>query len=116
MGHLTTHVLDTATGQPACGMAWSLYQIKPDHTKIASGETNREGRNDNPIIEGIDFKIGIYELIFMAGNYFRSIGVDLPEPPFLDEINLRFGIANPNEQYHVPLLISPYGYSTYRGS
>ena len=116
MGQLTTHVLDTATGRPADGMAWILYQIRPDRTKITSGKTNLDGRNDQPIMEGADFIIGTYELIFMAGNYFQSKGIDLPAPPFLDEVVLRFGISDSNGRYHVPLLISPYGYSTYRGS
>ena len=116
MGQLTTHVLDTATGRPAGGMAWILYQVEPHHSEISSGHTNADGRNDGPVLEGTDFTIGTYELVFMVGDYFRSRGVDLPNPPFLDRVVLRFGIAEPNGHYHVPLLVSPYGYSTYRGS
>ena len=97
-------------------MAWLLYHIRLDRTKVASGKTNLDGRNDQPMVEGADFMIGTYELIFMAGDYFQSKDMDLPTPPFLDEVVLRFGISDPNGRYHVPLLISPYGYSTYRGS
>ena len=116
MGQLTTHVLDTAAGQPAGGMAWVLYRIETQHSEIASGYTNSDGRNNDPVLGGADFTVGTYELVFMAGDYFRSRGVDLPDPPFLDRVVLRFGIAEPEGHYHVPLLVSPYGYSTYRGS
>ena len=116
MGQLTTHVLDTATGQPAGGMAWVLYRVDPQRSEIASGHTNTDGRNDGPVLEDADFTVGTYELVFMAGDYFRSRGVDLPEPPFLDRVVLRFGVAEPEGHYHVPLLISPYGYSPYRVS
>ena len=116
MGQLTTHVLDTSAGIPAFGIAWDLYQINPERIKIASGKTNRDGRNNCPILEGEKLIAGTYELIFMAADYFRFQGVDLPALPFLDQVVLRFGIADSNQRYHVPLLISPYGYSTYRGS
>ena len=116
MGQLTTHVLETATGQPAGGMAWGLYRAEPQHSKIASGLTNTDGRNDGPVLEGADFTVGTYELVFMVGDYFRSRGVDHPEPPFFDRVVLRFGISEADRHYHVPLLVSPYGYSTYRGS
>ena len=116
MGLLLNDDMDTSAGQPAGGMAWVLYRAEPQHSEIASGLTNIDGRNDGPVLEGADFTVGTYELVFMAGDYFRSRGVDLPEPPFLDRVVLRFGISEADNHYHVPLLVSPYGYSTYRGS
>lgn len=115
-GRLTTHVLDTATGKPAAGLAIALYRVSGNsHTKLKEVSTNADGRCDEPLLEGKAFRTGIYELIFFAGDYFRRLGLDLPDPMFLDQVPIRFGMAEP-AHYHVPLLLSPYGYSTYRGS
>jgi 5-hydroxyisourate hydrolase len=115
MGRLTTHVLDTATGRPAAGLAVALYRLDGGEKKLRSAETNADGRVDGPLLEGADFVPGTYELRFHAGDYLRASGT-LPDPPFLDVIPIRFGIAASDQHYHVPLLLSPYGYSTYRGS
>jgi len=116
MGQLTTHVLDTARGKPADNMNWALYRADPERTVLATGRTNADGRNAGPILAGADLVSGIYELVFYVAEYFRNAGIELPDPAFLDEVVIRFGIAEPQNHYHVPLLISPYGYSTYRGS
>ncbi len=117
MGRLTTHVLDTAHGCPGQGIAVHLWRIDgTDRTLVAESVTNDDGRCDGPVLEGSDFTVGIYELCFGAGAYFEVRGADLPEPKFLDDVVIRFGIASPDEHYHVPLLISPFSYSTYRGS
>lgn len=117
MGRLSTHVLDTASGRPAAGMAYTLVRIDGDHqVALAAGTTNADGRTDAPLLSGADLRAGIYELVFDAAAYFRAAGVELPEPPFLDRITLRFGVADPEGHYHVPLLVSPWSYSTYRGS
>ena len=117
MGRLTTHILDTASGRPAAGVEIILFAVGPEgRRRIAAARTNRDGRVDGPIAEGAAFAQGEYELVFHLGAYFDSLGLDLPEPKFLDTVVLRFGIAAPGEHYHVPLLVSPYGYSTYRGS
>lgn len=116
-GRLTTHVLDTALGKPAQGLAIDLFRIDGEaRTLIRSVVTNADGRVDGPLLEGADFAIGIYELLFHAGDYLRGPGAKLPEPAFLDRIPLRFGIADASSHYHVPLLLSPFSYSTYRGS
>lgn len=115
-GRLTTHVLDTASGRPAAGLAIALYRIEgPAREKIGEAITNADGRCDAPLLEGGAFRPGEYELVFHAGDYLRQSGATLSEPPFLDHIPIRFGMAE-NAHYHVPLLLSPYGYSTYRGS
>ena len=115
MGRLTTHVLDTAKGRPAAGLAVELYRVGADAEPIAAATTNSDGRVDRPLLEGADLVPGVYELRFHAGDYLRS-GVGPPYPAFLDIIPIRFGIASADEHYHVPLLLSPFGYSTYRGS
>lgn len=116
MGRLTTHVLDTAHGRPGDGVIIDLYRIGAVRQRVTSTVTNRDGRCDKPLLEGESFSTGIYELAFHVGDYFAGLGIALPSPRFLDEVVIRFGIAGANEHYHVPLLISPYGYSTYRGS
>lgn len=117
MGRLTTHVLDTAHGSPAAGMRFTLYALAGEtRTVLLSGTTNSDGRADAPLLQDAALAAGSYELVFAAGDYFRARGVELPEPPFLDLIPLRFGIADPAAHYHVPLLVSPWSYSTYRGS
>ncbi len=116
-GRLTTHVLDTASGKPAAGLSIDLVAIEDTGRRaIKSVVTNDDGRVDAPLLSGSDLRPGVYELVFHAGNYLRSGGLPLSEPPFLDIIPIRFGIADESAHYHVPLLISPYGYSTYRGS
>ena len=115
-GRLTTHVLDTASGKPAAGLKIALYRVSGNsHKKLKDVVTNADGRCDAPLLEGKDFKAGQYELVFFAGDYLRAAGVTLAEPAFLDQVPIRFGLAE-ETHYHVPLLISPYGYSTYRGS
>jgi 5-hydroxyisourate hydrolase len=115
-GRLTTHVLDTASGKPAAGLSVSLYRVSGNsHRKLKTVTTNADGRCDEPLLEGKAFQTGQYELIFSAGEYFRSLGLALPETMFLNDVPIRFGMAE-DRHYHVPLLISPYGYSTYRGS
>ena len=116
MGRLTTHVLDTAHGRPGAGIAIDLFRIDPARERIAQATTNADGRCERPLLEGAAFAAGTYELVFRAGDYFAGQGVRLPRPRFLDEVVIRFGISDPAAHYHVPLLISPYGYSTYRGS
>ncbi len=117
MGRLTTHVLDTARGRPAAGLRIALSRIGPEGaTRLAEAETNADGRLDAPILSGEAFAPGTYELAFAAGDWLRAEGFDLPDPAFLDVVPIRFGIAEPDGHYHVPLLLSPFGYSTYRGS
>ena len=118
MGKLSTHVLDTAHGCPAAGMAVTLQRVADDGSTdtVRRVVLNADGRADGPILDGADFAAGQYELRFHAGAYLRASGTKLPEPAFLDVIPIRFGIADAAAHYHVPLLLSPYGYSTYRGS
>jgi 5-hydroxyisourate hydrolase len=117
MGRLSTHVLDTASGQPAAGMAYTLVRLDGAvRVAVCSGATNQDGRTDAPLLADDTLASGIYELTFAAADYFRARGTTLPEPPFLDQITLRFGIADSAGHYHVPLLVSPWSYSTYRGS
>lgn len=116
-GYLTTHVLDTALGLPAAGMQITLYRLEGEvRTRCAQMRTNADGRTDSPILPVTEFEIGTYELVFEAGAYLDSIGIAPETPRFLDKIPLRFGISDADAHYHVPLLLSPFGYSTYRGS
>ncbi len=116
-GRLTTHVLDTALGKPAQGLRIDLFRIEGDkRTPLRTVVTNDDGRVDGPMLEGAAFSAGTYELLFHAGEYLRAAGAELAEPAFLDLIPLRFGIADAGSHYHVPLLLSPFSYSTYRGS
>ncbi|MCE8017562.1 hydroxyisourate hydrolase [Halomonas sp. MCCC 1A17488] len=117
MGRLTTHVLDTAQGRPGEGIRIDVYRLEGEsRSLLKTATTNDDGRCDAPILEGDDFSVGEYELVFHAGDYLRRQGVSASEPRFLDVIPLRFGVADASQHYHVPLLVSPYGYSTYRGS
>ena len=118
MTGLTTHVLDTAAGLPAEGLVIDLYRLDgAAREKLKSVVTNSDGRVDGgPILVGESFVPGEYEFVFHAGDYLRKRGIELPKPAFLDVIPIRFGIADKSAHYHVPLLLSPYGYSTYRGS
>ena len=117
MGRLTTHVLDTASGRPGQSIAIKLYRLTDDGMELLlTAVTNADGRVDGALLEGDAMQAGDYLLEFAAGDYFRAEGVMLAEPAFLDVVPVRFGIADTDAHYHVPLLISPYGYSTYRGS
>ena len=116
-GFLTTHVLDTARGCPAAGVRIMLYRVTGmTHRKIVEMLTNADGRTDAPILPVGKFAPGVYELVFCAGDYLRAAGLAGAEPLFLDDIPIRFGMNDADAHYHVPLLLSPYGYSTYRGS
>lgn len=122
MGKLTTHVLNVAAGIPAAGMHIELRAVGavtesvPDPPPIAATQTNADGRCATPLLDGAALRIGRYTLTFHVAAYFRALGHELPEPPFLDEVVIAFGIADPRRDYHVPLLVSPWSYSTYRGS
>jgi len=116
-GRLSTHVLDTSTGRPAVGMAIELFEFAgEDAHRIGQAMTNADGRTDTPLIADRPLPIGRYELRFAVGAHFRTRGVDVGDPPFLDVVPLRFSIAEPEAHYHVPLLCTPWSYSTYRGS
>ena len=117
MGKLTTHVLDTAKGKPAAGVKIMLYRVTGNsHTKIVETVTNADGRTGAPMLEGKALTAGVYELVFCAGEYLMASGQASGEVLFLNEIPIRFGVADAEGHYHVPLLISPFAYSTYRGS
>lgn len=118
-GKLTTHVLDTARGCPAANLAIALWLVEPksvEKTLLKTTKTNSDGRTDAPLLADEEFKPGVYELVFDVGNYFANYCKNLPNPPFLDRVPIQFGIADPSSHYHVPLLVSPWSYSTYRGS
>ena len=115
MTKLTTHCLDTFSGKPAKGIKVDIYTISGKKEKINSTILNNNGRSDKALLEGSNFKEGEYELVFFVGDYFKNIP-NLPKIPFLNEVIIRFGISNSKEHYHVPLLVSPWSYSTYRGS
>jgi 5-hydroxyisourate hydrolase len=122
MGKLTTHVLNVAAGIPAAGMRVELRAAAATPSAavglapLAAADTNADGRCASPLLEGAAFRVGRYTLTFHVAAYFRALGHELPEPPFLDEVVIAFGIADANRSYHVPLLVSPWSYSTYRGS
>jgi len=116
MTKLTTHVLDIYSGKPGKGIKVDLFYINNnERKKINSVILNNDGRADKPLTEGKNFIVGKYELVFFVGDYFQNI-TDTGDVPFLDDVIIRFGISNLKEQYHVPLLVSPWSYSTYRGS
>lgn len=117
MGQLTTHVLDTAHGRPGAAMRVRLYRKRgADYAVLKDISTNADGRCDAPLLEAEAFTAGLYRLVFSAGAYFSAQGIDLPQPAFIDEVTLDFGVADAGAHYHVPLLVSPYSFSTYRGS
>ena len=115
MTKLTTHCLDTFSGKPAKGVKVDIYTVSGKKEKINSTILNNNGRSDKALLEGSNFKEGEYELVFFVGDYFKNIS-NLPKIPFLNEVIIRFGVSNSKEHYHVPLLVSPWAYSTYRGS
>ncbi len=117
MGRLTTHVLDTARGKPAGGMTIELVEVTGETRRSAKTvTTNSDGRCDGPLLEDAAFKTGVWEMNFHVAEYFSACDVDVSTPPFLDVVTIRFGIAEEDQNYHVPLLVSPWSYSTYRGS
>jgi 5-hydroxyisourate hydrolase len=118
MGRLTTHVLDTAHGKPAAELTIILYRVRHDQSleELAQIQTNADGRTPEPLLQGPHFKEGTYELAFEVAPYFLKIGAKVSKPPFFDVITIRFSIADAASHYHVPLLVSPWSYSTYRGS
>jgi 5-hydroxyisourate hydrolase len=117
MGHLSTHVLDTANGCPAAGMQLTLQRLQgAAATTIKQLALNHDGRADAPLLNASEMAVGRYRLLFEVAPYFRARGTTLPEPPFIDTVQLDFGIADAAGHYHVPLLVSPWAYSTYRGS
>lgn len=117
MGKLTTHVLDTANGGPAAGMAVTLYRLDDGlPLQLKRVVLNHDGRADAPLLADGELVPGRYRLLFEVSSYFDALGTRLPDPPFLSDVPLDFGIADPAAHYHVPLLVSPWSYSTYRGS
>ncbi len=116
MGRLTTHVLDTSAGHPAEGMRIELFRIGGERCLLCEMVTNQDGRLDSPLLKDDDFVIGEYELLFHAGEYFSRHHQSVQSPGFLDRVVIRFYVSEPSEHYHVPLLLSPFGYTTYRGS
>jgi 5-hydroxyisourate hydrolase len=117
MGRLTTHVLDIAAGSPARGMTIELLRIDGERThSVRRFETNADGRCDTPLLDGDALTVGEWELAFHVATYYRGRNVAVPDPPFLDVVRVRFGVSGTAQHYHVPLLVSPWSYSTYRGS
>lgn len=127
VGRLTTHVLDIAHGRPAAQVTIELWRINRgnsntgdnatcDRTHVKTTYTNADGRTDEPLLQGQEFTVGIYEIIFVIGDYFAKYAEDHAALPFLDRIPVRFGVSQPTAHYHIPLLASPWAYSTYRGS
>jgi hydroxyisourate hydrolase len=116
-GKISTHVLDTSLGRPAAGMRVECFQLVGDRsTRVAQGTTNADGRLPELLVAEDGLPLGIYELRFHAGAYFQTTSPGLPDPSFLDLVPVRFGVAEAMGSYHVPLLVSPWAYSTYRGS
>jgi 5-hydroxyisourate hydrolase len=116
-GRLTTHVLDTMHGRPGAGLEVELFRLDGERrVRLKSVRTNADGRCDAPLLAGDELTAGSYELVFHVAAYFRAAGARLPEPAFLDAVPVRFGVAETDRHYHVPLLIAPWAYSTYRGS
>ena len=114
---LTTHVLDLTHGRPAAGLKVELFsETGAGGEPLAAIRTTADGRGEGPLLDGASFAAGRYRLAFHVADYFRAAGVDLPDPPFLDIVSVSFGVSDPGSHHHVPLLVSPYGYSTYRGS
>jgi 5-hydroxyisourate hydrolase len=117
MGHLSTHVLDTSNGRPAAAVRIDLFRSAGGAwTRLSSIITNRDGRTDKPLLEGAEFIAGNYRIEFHIGEYFRKTGAALPDPPFFDIVPVQIGIADSSLHYHVPLLCTPWSYTTYRGS
>lgn len=117
MGKLSTHVLDTAHGKPAAGVNVELYEVGATNRRLVKTETtNQDGRCNAPLMEGEAMRAGQYELVFYAGDYFAAQGVQMPQPRFIDRVTIAFGIADAAQNYHVPLVVTPWSYSTYRGS
>ena len=117
MGKLSTHVLDTTQGKPGSGVALELYSVEAGfRTLLKRTQTNQDGRCSEPLLEGDDLRPGCYELVFAAGDYFAAQGVVMPTPRFIDKVTIAFGIADTAQNYHVPLVVTPWSYSTYRGS
>ncbi|HEV2611008.1 MAG TPA: hydroxyisourate hydrolase [Noviherbaspirillum sp.] len=117
MAKLTTHVLDILHGKPGEGVGIELYAIDASgRTLLKTDVTNADGRCAAPLLEGEAMRAGMYELVFAAGDYFAAKGISLPSPRFIDRVSIAFGIAEPRQNYHVPLVVSPWAYSTYRGS
>jgi 5-hydroxyisourate hydrolase len=117
MGKLSTHVLDVTQGKPGAGVALELYAVRGGvKSLIKQAVTNADGRCDAPLLSGEEMATGCYELVFAAGDYFAAQGVALAEPKFVDRVVIAFGIADATANYHVPLVVSPWAYSTYRGS
>ena len=115
MGKLTTHVLDTANGKPGSGISVKVYRVEDDRRLVASTTTNDNGRTEEALLEGETFRLGTYEMEFCVGNYFSGVSSQAHAPPFLDAVVVRVTLSE-DEHYHVPLLVSPWSYSTYRGS
>jgi 5-hydroxyisourate hydrolase len=117
MGKLSTHVLDTTRGKPGAGVKVELFRVADGQKSLLKTElTNADGRCDQPLLEGPEVVSGRYELVFHAGDYFAAQGVAMSEPRFIDQVTIAFGIADPAQNYHVPLVVTPWSYSTYRGS
>ena len=117
MGKLSTHVLDVTQGRPGAGVEVELYAVEGQgRTLLKSVQTNQDGRCDAPLLQGGEMQAGQYELVFAAGDYFAAQGLVLPTPRFVDRVTIAFGIAHADQNYHVPLVVTPWSYSTYRGS